>query len=104
MAVTRFLTRAKIIERLGDFTRHLRDHGVQAGMPETKTTLKAIQLVDLSDVKEVKLALKAVYANDIESFEKFDDLFDAYWLNNGKQRQEHKQTQTQNEKKSRPTK
>ena len=100
MAVTRFLTRAKIIERMGDFTRHLRDHGVRAGMPETEASLKAIRLVDLSDVKDARLALKAVCSNDCESFEKFDDLFDAYWLNSGKQRQEHKQTQTRNEQKN----
>ena len=100
MAVTRFLTRAKIAERMGDFTRHLRDHGVRAGMPETEASLKAIRLVDLSDVKDVRLALKAVCSNDSESFEKFDDLFDAYWLNSGKQRQEHKQTQTRNDQKS----
>ena len=42
MAVTRFLTRDKIIERMGDFTRHLRDHGVRVGMPETEASLKAI--------------------------------------------------------------
>ena len=100
MAVTRFLTRAKIIERMGDFTRHLRNHGVRAGMPETEASLKAIRLVDLSDVKDVRLALKAVCSNDCESFEKFDDLFDAYWLNSGKQSQEQKQTQTRNEQKN----
>ena len=100
MAVTRFLTRAKIVERMGDFTRHLRDHGVRAGMPETEASLKAIRLVDLSDVKDARLALKAVCSNDCESFEKFDDLFDAYWLNSGKQRQEHKQKQTRNEQKN----
>lgn len=100
MAVTRFLTRAKIAELMGDFTRHLRDHGVRAGMPEIEASLKAIRLVDLSDVKDVRLALKAVCSNDSESFEKFDDLFDAYCLNSGKQRQEHKQTQTRNDQKS----
>ena len=56
MAVTRFLTRAKIIQRMGDFTRHLRDHGVRAGMPETEASLKAMRLVDLSDVKDARLA------------------------------------------------
>ena len=100
MAVTRFLTRDQIIERMGDFTRHLRDHGVRAGMPETEASLKAMRLVDLSDVKDAWLALKAVCSNDCESFEKFDDLFDAYWLNSGKQRQEHKQKQTRNEQKN----
>ena len=35
MAVTRFLTRARIAERMGDFIRHLRAHGVRAVMPET---------------------------------------------------------------------
>ena len=69
-------------------------------MPETEASLKAIRLVDLSDVKDARLALKAVCSNDCESFEKFDDLFDAYWLNSGKQRQEHKQTQTRNDQKN----
>ena len=73
MTVTRFLTRAKIIERMGDFTRHLRDHGVRAGMPETEASLKAMRLVDLSDVRDARLALKAVCSNDCESFDKFDD-------------------------------
>ena len=100
MAVTRFLTRAKIIERMGDFTWHLRNHGVRAGMPETEASLKALRLVDLSDVKDARLAMKAVCSNDCESFEKFDDLFDAYWLNSGKQSQEQKQTQTQKEQKN----
>ena len=46
MAVTRFLTRASIAERMSDFTRHLRAHGVRAGMPETESSLGALQLVD----------------------------------------------------------
>ncbi len=100
MAVTRFLTRAKIAERMGEFTRYLRDNGLRAGMPETEASLRAIRLVDLSYVEDVRLALKAVCSNDSGSFKKFDDLFNAYWLNSGKQRQEHKQMQTRDDQKS----
>ena len=94
MAVTRFLTRASIAERVNDFTRHLRAHGVWAGMPETQSSLEALQLVDAGDPNEVRLALKAIFASDVESFSRFDDLFAAFWFNAGKQR--HDRTPTQN--------
>ena len=81
MAVTRFLTRASIAERMSDFTRHLRAHGVRAGMPETESSLGALQLVDAGDPNDVRLALKAICASDVESFARFDELFAAYWLN-----------------------
>ena len=100
MAVTRFLTRARIAERMGDFTRHLRANGVRAGMLETETSLGALQLVDASDPNDVLLALKAICAIDVESFARFDELFSAYWLNAGKQRHDHTPTQNRSDQKN----
>ena len=60
MAVTRFLTRASIAERMSDFTRHLRAHGVRAGMPETASSLTASQLVDCGDPTDGRLVLKDI--------------------------------------------
>ena len=100
MAVTRFLTRAGIAERISDFTRHLRAHGVRAGMPETESSLGALQLVDAGDPNDVRLALKAICASDVESFARFDELFAAYWLNAGKQRHDHTSTQSRSDQKN----
>ena len=100
MAVTRFLTRASIAERMSDFTRHLRAHGVRAGMPETESSLGALQLVDAGDPNDVRLALKAICASDVESFARFDELFAAYWLNAGKQRHDHTPTQSLSDQKN----
>ena len=100
MAVTRFLTRARIAERMGDFIRHLRAHGVRAGMPETEASLGALRLVDAGDPNDVRLALKAICASDVESFARFDELFSAYWLNTGKQRHDHTSTQNRSHQKN----
>ena len=100
MAVTRFLTRASIAERMSDFTRHLRAHGVRAGMPETESSLGALQLVDAGDSNEVRLALKAICASDVDSFARFDELFSAYWLNAGKQRHDHTPTHNRSDQKN----
>ena len=100
MAVTRFLTRARIAERMGDFTRHLRAHGVRAGMLETETSLGVLSLVDAGDPNDVRLALKAICASDVESFARFDELFAAYWLNAGKQRHDHTSTQSRSDQKN----
>jgi uncharacterized protein with von Willebrand factor type A (vWA) domain len=100
MAVTRFLTRASIAERMSDFTQHLRAHGIRVGMPETESSLGALQLVDAGDPNDVRLALKAICASDVESFARFDELFAAYWLNAGKQRHDHIPTQTRSTQKN----
>ena len=100
MAVTRFLTRASIAERMSDFTRHLRAHGVRAACRKPRSSLGALQLVDAGDPNDVRLALKAICASDVESFARFDELFAAYWLNAGKQRHDHTPTQSRSDQKN----
>ena len=88
--VTRFPTRATTAERMGAFTRHLRDNGFRVGMPETEMALRSMPLVDVGDPRELRMALKAICAADAEGYSKFDDLFDAYWHNPGRSRTKHK--------------
>lgn len=92
MAVTKFQTRATPTERMGDFTRHLREHGIRAGMPETEMGLSALSMIDASNMKEVRLALKSICAVDAEGYKRFDELFDSFWQNSGRQRHDHKRT------------
>jgi len=50
----------------------------------------SIDSIDITNIEEVRLALKSVFTNNKESFARFNDLFDSYWLNDGKQRHDHK--------------
>lgn len=87
MPVTRFPERAQgPSERLAGFMAHLRMNGIPAGLGETETALAALGAVDSRQIGEVRSALKAVCAGDADQEGRFDDLFDAYWLNRGRKR------------------
>ena len=100
MPITQFLSRANVTERICNFARHLRENGLRTGMPETEEGLCSLRTIDATNHDEVRLALKSVFANDRESFSRFDELFDAYWLNTGKQRHENKTLNINNKRKN----
>jgi uncharacterized protein len=87
MQITRFADRADgPAERLAGFMSHLRLNGIPAGVMESATALRALAEVDVAKIGEVRLALKAICATDAEHNARFDELFDAYWLNTGRSR------------------
>lgn len=87
MMITRFPTRASgPAERLAGFMAHLRGNGFTLGPQETAQALEALHQVDIRDMFEVRLALRAMLVPDAEGWRRFDDLFDAYWFNAGKQK------------------
>lgn len=87
MAVTQFPTRAAgIADRMSGFVAHLRMNGIKAGPQETGDALAALAEIDATDPTQARQALGALLTGDAESWNKFDDLFDAYWFNAGKQR------------------
>jgi uncharacterized protein len=87
MPVTRFPARASgIAERLGGFVAHLRLNGLPAGPRETEDALAALTAIDALDPAAARLALRTLLASDAESWLRFDGLFDAYWLNAGRER------------------
>ncbi len=89
MQITRFPTRAGgLADRLAGFVAHLRMNGMKLGPKETGDALAALAHVSAADPAQARLALRAVFAPDAEGWRKFDDLFDAYWYNVGRQRED----------------
>jgi len=78
-------------ERIVGFIAHLRMNGLKAGPREARDALEALNTVDAADTSQTRLALKTLLATDADTWRKFDELFDAYWFNTGKQR--HSETQ-----------
>ncbi|WP_420587237.1 vWA domain-containing protein [Ruegeria sp.] len=88
MQVTRFPSRAGgLADRMSSFIAHLRMNGLRVGPRETGDALAALSAVKATDSEQVRQALCAVLAGDAEDWRRFDELFDAYWFNAGKQRQ-----------------
>ena len=87
MRVTRFPARAAgPADRMADFIAHLRMNGLRVGPNDTGQALSALSHVDATDADVAREALAAVLASDADEYGKFDDLFDAFWFNVGKQK------------------
>lgn len=70
--------------RLSGFLAHLRMNGLRIGVSETETALRALTEVEAHVPDQARLALKAVCAGCAEDSDRFDELFNAYWLNGGR--------------------
>lgn len=97
--VTAFPARASgTAERMAGFVAHLRMNGLRVGPGETAAALEVLGTLAATEPSVARRGLKVLLAQDAESWRKFDDLFDAYWFNAGKQRSSstsaHVQVQT----------
>lgn len=100
--VTRFAARDPgPAARVVGFMAHLRENGLKLGVQETATALRALCEIDAIDPRQARLALKSVCAGSADDAARFDDLFDAYWLNEGRVRQKVVRDATRNERHSR---
>ncbi|MES0828299.1 vWA domain-containing protein [Ruegeria sp. SCP11] len=87
MQVTRFPSRASgLSDRMSGFIAHLRMNGLRVGPAETGDALAALAAVEATDVRQAHQALCVLLAGDADDWRRFDDLFEAYWFNTGKQR------------------
>ncbi len=73
-------------ERLAGFMAHLRLNGIKAGPHETGAALAALNAVAAAKPRQARLALKSVLATGRDGWSRFDELFDAYWFNAGRER------------------
>ncbi|MET3614238.1 uncharacterized protein with von Willebrand factor type A (vWA) domain [Rhizobium aquaticum] len=87
MRARRFPEREDMTGRMGGFMAHLRLNGLPAGIAESADALQALTLIDATDGREVRSALRAICASGVERHRRFDDLFDAYWYSDGRERQ-----------------
>lgn len=87
MQVTRFPSRAEgLADRMAGFIAHLRMNGIRVGPQETADALAALTAIRATDRDQARQALCALLVQDEDGWTKFDDLFDAYWFNAGRQR------------------
>ncbi len=69
--------------RMAGFMGHLRRNGFTVGPGETELVLSTLAATGLAEASAVRLGLKTMLAGDHAHWERFDDLFDAYWLDRG---------------------
>jgi uncharacterized protein with von Willebrand factor type A (vWA) domain len=89
------------MERHLDFTSHLRDNGLNPSLENAGQSLKVMQYVDILQPDELRSAYKAIYCYHPDSFNHFDDYFDSFWMNQGRQSQRQRQSQQSNPLKNR---
>ena len=65
--------------RLAGFTRTLRDHGFRVGLAETRDALALLASPAGTQPHTLKPALRALFCATHSDWERFDEIFDAYW-------------------------
>ncbi|MEO0830296.1 MAG: VWA domain-containing protein, partial [Pseudomonadota bacterium] len=86
--VTRFAARDPgPAARVTGFIAHLRDNGLRLGVAEADMALTALACLGAVRIEECRLALRAVCTGCKEEAERFDGLFDSYWLDAGRVKQ-----------------
>jgi uncharacterized protein with von Willebrand factor type A (vWA) domain len=69
--------------RLAGFARTLRDNGFRVGLAETRDALAILTSPAAERPSALKPALRALFAATRSDWERFDDIFDAYWRGRG---------------------
>jgi len=86
--VTRFASRDPgAIARVCGFMTHLRENGLRLGVSETELALAALCKIDASRPDHARQALKAVCTGCKDEAERFDALFDSFWMDAGRVKQ-----------------
>jgi uncharacterized protein with von Willebrand factor type A (vWA) domain len=74
---------AGFVRRMVGFLRNLRDNDIPCGLGEARDALKIAQAIDMARPVRLRAAWKPLLAARREEAERFDKLFDAYWLRRG---------------------
>jgi uncharacterized protein len=70
-------------ERLAGFARTLRDNGFKVGLAETRDALAILAHSLASRPTSLKSAFRSLFCATHSDWERFDEIFDAYWLGAG---------------------
>jgi uncharacterized protein len=69
--------------RLAGFARTLRDNGFQVGLAETRDALQILASPVAIKASALKPALRALFCATHSDWERFDEIFDAFWRGHG---------------------
>jgi uncharacterized protein with von Willebrand factor type A (vWA) domain len=72
--------------RLAGFARTLRDNGFKIGLAETRDALAVLASPAATRRGTLKPALRSLFAATRSDWERFDEIFDAYWSGRGMRR------------------
>ena len=72
-----------VAQRIAGFVRNLRDNGFAIGLAEARDALRAAAQLDLSSPGPLRSALRPLLATRRDEAQRFDSLFNAYWLRRG---------------------
>jgi uncharacterized protein with von Willebrand factor type A (vWA) domain len=75
-----------IREKLAGFARTLRDNGFKIGLGETQDALRILTQPLVGQPSAVKPAFRSLFCATQSDWERFDEIFDAYWLGIGMRR------------------
>lgn len=75
----------KLSTHLLSFFRYLRDQGLLIGTKEMSDGLRALEVIDISDLQQFRLALRIVLCSSKEEQETFDRAFIRFFLNNNEE-------------------
>jgi uncharacterized protein with von Willebrand factor type A (vWA) domain len=67
-------------QKLAGFARTLRDNGFKVGLAETRDALAILASPAASSAASLKPTLRALFCATHSDWERFDDVFDAFWL------------------------
>jgi uncharacterized protein with von Willebrand factor type A (vWA) domain len=62
-----------------EFCRFAREHGLSAGVKESLDSLAAVRLAGMGERNTLPLALRAVICSSKDEWDRFDDIFRAFW-------------------------
>ena len=70
--------------RMSGFVAHLRSNGLRLGVSEVELALSALCEVNATSAQESRGALRAICTGCKEEADRFDALFDSYWMDAGR--------------------
>lgn len=69
-----------LVARIAGFVRLVREQGFRAGVREEIDALKVAQHCTLLNRQRLRWGLRALLCGNVDEWQRFDRLFDAYWL------------------------
>ncbi len=77
---------SRLARRAAGFVRLLRDNGFPVGLGEAGDALRLLREIDLGRPHELRFALRALLCCSKTDWDRFDELFDVWWLRRGMRR------------------
>ncbi len=75
-----------ISARIAGFTDHLRMNDFKIGPAETQDVISHLAAMPLPGLAQARMHLKILLSSRHDEWQRFDDLFEAYWLSHGRRR------------------